>query len=378
MGANFFRILVILALLFHAQSLISVPIPTKKINVKGVRGGCSGRESIDWFPEWLKSNDQKLLRDANGKVADVVVAADGTGKFTSISDAIRAAPDYNIKTFVIHVKKGVYKEYVEIGTEKSNIMLIGDGIDATVVSGNRNRVDGWETHQSATFSVKGQGFIARDITFENTAGPEKQQAVAFMSESDRTVMYRCAFRGYQDTLYASKQRQFYRECKIKGTIDFIFGDGAVVFQACDILARQALPGQQNTITAQGRKIVNYASGFSLHLCNISVEPGVTTRTYLGRPWKEYSRTIIMKSYISGAIQPEGWLPWNKSAFALDTLYYGEYMNNGPGAKLGGRVKWPGYHVITSPVQANVFTVAKFIDGDTWLPSTGVKYMGGLG
>ncbi|KAL3825502.1 hypothetical protein ACJIZ3_021531 [Penstemon smallii] len=322
----------------------------KKSSVKNIRGCCSGRESIDRFLEWLKSHDQKLLRDANDTVADVVVAADGTGMFTSISDAIRPAPDYNIKIYIIYVKKGVYKE---------------DGIDATVVSGNRNYVDGWTTYRSATFS--------RDITIENTAGPTKQQVVAFMSESERTVIYRCAFRGYQDTLYARDQRQFFRECKIMGTVDFIFGDGTVVFQACEVLARQALPGQLNTITAQGRKyltaedILLYLPTF--HLCNISVEPGVTTMTYLGHLSKEYSRTIIMKSYISGAIQPEGWLPWNASAFALDTMYYGEYMNNGPGAKLGGRVTWPGYHGITNPVQANALTVAKFIDGDTWLSST---------
>ncbi|KAK4487577.1 hypothetical protein RD792_005773 [Penstemon davidsonii] len=315
-------------------------------------------------------------------VTDVVVVADGTGKSTSISNALRAAPDYSTKIYIIYVKKGVYKEYVNIGKEKSNIMLIGDGIDAMVVSDNRNYVDGWTT-QEHYVTVKGQGFIARDITFENTTGLEKQQAVAFMSESDRTILHRCAFKGYQDTLYARDQRQFYRECKITGTVDFIFGDGTVLFQACDILARQALPGDGIDATIVSANC-NYVDGRTTYRSGTFYVKGqglivrdITIENTAG-PAKQQVVAFMSESDAHGAIQPEGWLPWNKSDFALDTLYYGEYMNNGPGVKLGGRVKWPDYHVITNPVQASVFTVAKFIDGDTWLHSTGVKYMGALG
>lgn len=114
-------------------------------------------------------------------------------------------------------------------------------------------------------AVSGRGFLARDITFQNTAGPEKHQAVALRSDSDLSVFYRCAMRGYQDTLYTHTMRQFYRECTITGTVDFIFGDGTVVFQNCQILARRGLPNQKNTITAQGRKDVNQPSGTLLFL-----------------------------------------------------------------------------------------------------------------
>ncbi|KAK6126695.1 hypothetical protein DH2020_039564 [Rehmannia glutinosa] len=276
----------------------------------GGGGGRSGdRKLIDnghQFPDWLKSRDRNLLQAANGAMADAVVAADGTGNFTTIKDAIVAAPEYSKKRYVIYIKRGVYKEYVEISKKKWNIMMIGDGVNVTVISGNRNFIDGWTTYRSATFAVKGQGFVARDITFENTAGPEKHQAVAFRSDSDLSVLYRCAIIGYQDTLYAHSQRQFYRECRITGTVDFIFGDGTVVFQNCQIQARKGLPNQKNTITAQGRKEPVENTGFSIQFCNISVEADVlnTTQTYLGRPWKLYSRTIIMQSYISNAIRPE--------------------------------------------------------------------------
>ncbi|XP_022888209.1 pectinesterase/pectinesterase inhibitor PPE8B-like [Olea europaea var. sylvestris] len=357
--------------------------PPKGAHSCGNGGQSGGRKLLtnDQFPYWLKSRDRKLLQATYNVTPHVVVAADGTGNFTSVMDAVSSAPDHSTQRYVIYIKKGVYIENVNVTKNKWNIMMVGDGVNVTVISGSRNYVDGWTTYRTATFAVKGKGFIARDITFENTAGPEKHQAVAFLSDSDLSVMYRCGMRGYQDTLYAHSMRQFYRECQITGTVDFMFGDGAAVFQNCQILARKGLPNQKNTITAQGRKESTENTGFVLHFCNISVEPEVlaslnSTHTYLGRPWKQYSRTVIMKSYISNAIRPEGWLEWNET-FAFDTLYYGEYMNSGPGAGLASRVKWPGYHTINDSTQATTFTVSQFIGGNTWLPSTGVKYTGGL-
>ncbi|XAR67229.1 Pectinesterase [Bertholletia excelsa] len=343
------------------------------------------KENEKNFPDWLKPSDRKLLQQVNGVSADAVVAADGTGNFTEIMDAISAAPDYSSRRYVIYVKKGLYAEYVEISKKKWNLIMVGDGMDVTVISGNRSFIDGWTTYRSATFAVKGQGFIARDMTFENTAGPEKHQAVAFRSDSDLSVLFRCGVRGYQDTLYAHSMRQFYRECQITGTVDFIFGDGTVVFQNCKILARKGLPNQKNTITAQGRKDPTEPTGFSFQFSNISAEPDLLANslnsstgnpTYLGRPWKLFSRTVFMQSYMSNAVRHEGWLEWNGD-FALNNLFYGEYMNYGPGAGLGSRVRWAGFHAINDSAQANNFTVAEFILGNSWLPSTGVKYTAGL-
>ncbi|KAB1209684.1 Pectinesterase/pectinesterase inhibitor PPE8B [Morella rubra] len=337
--------------------------------------------SKDQFPSWVKSEDRKLL-EANGIGVDAIVAADGSGNFAKVTDAVLAAPDYSMRRYVIYIKRGVYREYVEIKKKKWNLMMIGDGMNATVISGNRSFVDGWTTFHTATFAVSGRGFIARDITFENTAGPEKHQAVALRSDSDLSVFFRCGILGYQDTLYTHTMRQFYRECRISGTVDFIFGDGSVVFQNCQILAKKGLPNQKNTVTAQGRKDPNQPTGFSIQFCNISADSDVaaslnSTATYLGRPWKPYSRTVIMQSYMSNVIRSEGWLEWNGSLH-LDSLFYGEYMNYGPGAGLGSRVKWPGYHLFNNSSEANNFTVAQFIEGNLWLPSTGVRYTAGLG
>lgn len=235
----------------------------------------------------------------------------------------------------------------------------------------------FHTYTAAT----GTGFIARDITFENYAGPAKHQAVALRVGADHAVIYRCNIIGYQDSLYVHSQRQFFRECDIYGTVDFIFGNAAVVLQNCSIYARKPMDQQKNTITAQNRKDPNQNTGISIHNCRILATPDLEAvksniTTYLGRPWKMYSRTVYMISYMGDHIHPNGWLEWNDT-FALDTLYYGEYMNYGPGAGVGLRVKWSGYRVITSAIEAAKFTVGKFIYGSSWLPSTGVAFVAGL-
>ncbi|KAK7354545.1 hypothetical protein VNO80_20010 [Phaseolus coccineus] len=331
----------------------------------------------DKVPSWVEPLLQrKTMR------ADAVVAGDGSGDFTRVMDAVNAAPEYSMRHFVIHIKKGLYTEKVEIKKNKWNLVMIGEGMDATVISGNLSRTENLTTFRTATFAVNGRGFIATDISFKNTAGPERNQAVALRSDSDLSVFHRCGIFGYQDSLYAHSLRQFYRECKISGTVDFIFGHASAVFQNCTILVKKGLPGQKNTITAQGETCPSQSSGFSIQFSNISADydllPSVnSTSTYLGRPWKKYSRAVFMQSYMSEVLRPEGWLEWNGSLY-LDTLYFGEYKNYGPGARVDKRVKWAGYHVINDSSQAYNFTVANLILGDLWLPSTGVTYTPGFG
>ena len=225
-----------------------------------------------------------------------------------------------------------------------------------------------------------QGFVAVNITFRNTAGAAKHQAVALRSGADMSTFYSCSFEGYQDTLYTHSLRQFYRECDIYGTVDFIFGNGAVVLQNCNIYPRLPLSGQFNPITAQGRTDPNQNTGISIQNATIKpaddLAPKVgTVQTYLGRPWKEYSRTVYMQSFMDSFINPSGWREWDGD-FALNTLYYAEYDNRGPGSSTANRVTWPGYHVIGATDAAN-FTVSNFVSGDDWIPQTGVPYMSGL-
>ncbi|KAJ0079815.1 hypothetical protein Patl1_22338 [Pistacia atlantica] len=330
--------------------------------------------STSKFPKWMTDGDQELMHKSPvGMHVDAVVALDGTGHYRTISEAIYAAPGYSKRRYIIYVKKGVYNENIDMKKKKTNIMLVGDGIGATVVTGNRNFMQGWTTFRTATVAVSGRGFIARDMTFRNTAGPQHHQAVALRVDSDQSAFFRCSMEGYQDTLYAHSLRQFYRECDIYGTIDFIFGNGAAVLQNCKIYSRVPLPLQKVTITAHGRKNPNQNTGFSIQDSYILA----SQPTYLGRPWKPFSRTVFINTYMGALVQPRGWLEWYGN-FALNTLWYGEYRNYGPGASLSGRVKWPGYHIIKDARTANYFTASRFIDGMSWLPATGIKFKANLG
>ncbi|KAJ1417152.1 Pectinesterase, catalytic [Sesbania bispinosa] len=332
------------------------------------------QQSLDLeFPEWMTEGDQELLKSKpRGIRADAVVALDGSGHYRTITDAVNAAPSHSIRRYIIYVKKGLYKENVDMKKKMTNIMLVGDGIGQTIITSNRNFMQGWTTFRTATLAVSGKGFIARDMTFRNTAGPVNHQAVALRVDSDQSAFYRCSVEGHQDTLYAHSLRQFYRECEIYGTIDFIFGNGAAVLQNCKIYTRVPLPLQKVTITAQGRKSPHQSTGFTIQDSYVLA----TQPTYLGRPWKQYSRTVYINTYMSAMVQPRGWLEWLGN-FALDTLWYGEYRNYGPGSSLAGRVKWPGYHIMKDAGTASFFTVQRFINGDSWLPGTGVKFTSGL-
>ncbi|XAR72212.1 Pectinesterase [Bertholletia excelsa] len=330
------------------------------------------------FPAWMSARERKLLRSPELK-ADIVVAQDGSGNFKTISEAVAKLSRGKSKRFVVHVKSGVYKENVVI--KASNLMMIGDGIGATVVTSDRNAEGGSTTFRSATFGVSGDGFIARDMTFQNTAGPQSHQAVALRSGSDHSVFYRCSFVGYQDTLYTYTKRQFYRDCDIYGTIDFIFGNAAVIFQNCNIYVRKPMSSQKNSVTAQGRTDPNQNTGIVVHNSRVTAASDLkpiqgSFQTYLGRPWKKYSRAVFMKSTLDSLIDPAGWEPWSGSS-APSTVYYGEYMNTGAGAGTRGRVKWPGFHVITSPTEAGRFTVENFLAGGLWIDAAGVPSTKGL-
>ncbi|KAK4484359.1 hypothetical protein RD792_006936 [Penstemon davidsonii] len=334
------------------------------------------------LPSWITPMDRKLLQsNVNAIDANITVAKDGSGSYQTVAEAIAAVPDKSKKRYVVYVKKGTYKENVQVGKSKKNVMIIGDGMDSTIITGDLNVVDGSTTFNSATLAAVGEGFMLQDICIQNTAGPEKHQAVALRVGADKSVINRCKIDAYQDTLYTHSLRQFYRDSNITGTVDYIFGNAAVVFQKCNLIPRKPMKGQKNMVTAQGRTDPNQNTGTSIQDCEIraseDLEPVKSSfPTYLGRPWKEYSRTVVMESEIGDIIDPAGWAEWSGD-FALDTLYYGEYMNMGPGAGTSKRVNWTGFHVITDPNEAMKFTVKELIQGEEWLGSSGVAFTEGL-
>ncbi|XP_023761984.1 pectinesterase [Lactuca sativa] len=371
----------------HAEKLCSISLAmiknmtdTDMANQVEINGRKLKEEEDDEWPEWLSIGDRKLLQ-LGTVTPNVTVAANGSGNFTTISAAVAAAPASSATRYVIRIAAGVYRENVNIPSNKRNLMFLGSGRTSTIITGSRSVAGGSTTFNSATVAAVGAGFLARDITFQNTAGPSGNQAVALRVGSDLSAFYLCDMIAYQDTLYVHSNRQFYINCFIAGTVDFIFGNAAAVFQNCDIHARRPNPNQRNMVTAQGRSDPNQNTGIVIQKSRIGATSDLlpvqgSFPTYLGRPWREYSRTVVMQSTISNVINPAGWFPWNGD-FALNTLYYGEYQNTGAGAATANRVTWRGYRVIRDATEAGGFTAGNFIDGGSWLRATGFPFSLGL-
>ncbi|RYQ89489.1 hypothetical protein Ahy_B09g096102 isoform D [Arachis hypogaea] len=340
------------------------------------------------LPTWLSASDRDLLAEVDVHLAKRhLLAKDGSGRFRTIKEAIDSYPPGFKGRYVIYVKAGLYNEYIIIPKHAVNILMYGDGPTRTIVTGRKNFVEGVKTMHTATFANTADGFIAKAMRFENTAGPKGHQAVALRNQGDKSAFFQCHIFGNQDTLYVQTNRQFYRDCEISGTIDFIFGTSPALIQNSKIILRKPDDKQFNTVTADGTTQPNMPTGIVLQNCEIVPEPALfparfTTKSYLGRPWKPYSKTLIMESMISDAIHPEGWFPWAGTVH-LDTLWYAEYANTGPGANVQGRIKWKGYHGLISRNEAARFTAAEFLRGgptsaaEPWLSATGIPFTVGF-
>nr|DAD32969.1 TPA_asm: hypothetical protein HUJ06_011820 [Nelumbo nucifera] len=357
----------------------------KALNIRFDTNINSRRRLLDaqGYPTWFTLKDRKLLAlQGNGQLTpNAVVAKDGSGQYKTIAEAIAACPKNSVSRYVIYVKAGTYDEYIIVTKGQNNIFMYGDGPTSTIVTGKKSNAAGISTFQTASFSVIADGFIAKSMGFENTAGPQGHQAVALRVQGDKAAFFNCKMDGYQDTLYVQAKRQFYQNCVVSGTIDFIFGNAKAVMQDCQIIVRRPMDNQQNTVTAQGKMFQNEETGIVIQNCNIVPDQQLSVDklkipSFLGRPWKKYATTIIMESAIGDFIRPEGWMPWSGN-FALDTLFYAEYNNRGPGANTAQRVKWKGFKVITDRNEALRFTAGPFILGNEWLKDTGAPFILGL-
>ena len=298
----------------------------------------------------------------------LVVAQDGSGNFTTLQAAINAVPDYRKKRTNIFVKNGIYNEKLILPASKQLVSLIGESVDKTIITygdwAQKKSIFGDEigTSGSATFYVYGHDFYAENITFKNSAGPVGQAVAAHVS-ADRSVFFNCRFLGFQDTLftYADNSRQYYKNCYIEGTTDFIFGWSTAVFDECVIHSLK-----ESYITAAST-LQNTKYGYLFYKCKLTAEPTVKTM-YLGRPWRNYAKTVFRECELGAHIRPEGWHNWNKPV-AEKTSFYAEYSNYGQGADVSQRVKWS--HQLTKK-QAAEWTVENVLKGDDgWNPTEGV-------
>lgn len=315
------------------------------------------------YPRWREKHG--LTADSPPH-ADAVVAADGSGQYTSLQEAISRAPmrtGINDPRWVILVKAGTYKERIHVQRERGNILVRGEDAATTVITFDLNaNLPGPDdkpigTFRTPTVWIDGDGMIWENITLANSAGPVGQ-ALALSADADRLVFRNCRFLGWQDTILVKRGRHYFVDCYIEGHVDFIFGAATAFFERCHIHCLR-----DGYITAASTP-EGESHGFVFSGGKITGAEGV--KTYLGRPWRNFARTVFLRIEMSAVVRAEGWHNWNKPE-AERTTYYAEHGSSGPGANTSERVKWA--KPLTAD-QAAALTPGTVLAGpDGWDPVT---------
>jgi pectinesterase len=265
---------------------------------------------------------------------DLTVAKDGTGDYRYIQDAIDAIRVYLPKPITVRIKKGIYKEKIVVPSTLTNVIFVGENPDSTVISYDDYSGKGkMETFDSYTVKVMGNDITFKNITIENTAG-RVGQAVALHVEGDRCVFENCRLLGNQDTLFASGEnaRQYFINCYIEGTVDFIFGSATALFDRCQIHSK--VTGTYITAASTPKWVVY---GYVFKNCQLTAAVGVE-KVYLGRPWRDYAKTVFINCEMGNHIIEAGWHNWNRPE-TEKTTYFAEYQCSGVGFKPKSRAAW---------------------------------------
>jgi pectinesterase len=281
---------------------------------------------------------------------DIVVAQDGSGTCTTMQEAFNAVPDNSGRRTVIFVKNGTYREKLVLRATKKNVTLIGESADSVILTyddhtGKVVNGDSINTWTSWSTLIEGDGFVAENVTFANSAG-RVGQAVALEVRSDRVWLKKCRLIGNQDTFFANSDgRIFVEECYIEGTTDFIFGKAVAFFERCLIHSMK-----KSHVTAASTPEGN-RFGYVFHSCVLTGDSGLQGVT-LGRPWRPFARVVYLECTIGSHIDPAGWNNW-RNPENEKTAYYAEYKSGGPGGVASDRVAWS--HQLTDD-EAAIYTI----------------------
>lgn len=289
---------------------------------------------LNRYPKWKKDNDSKVVKKPKNPFK-VVVAKDGSGDYVSIQEAINGAKSFPYDKITIFIKNGVYYEKVKIHEWNPNISLIGESKKNTIITYddyfNKLGLGRNSTFYTYTLLVEANNVILKNLTIENSSG-EVGQAVALSVFSDEVAVVNCKILGNQDTLYASgKGKQYYKDCYIEGTTDFIFGSATAFFENCQIHSKK-----DSYITAASTP-KDSLFGYIFKNCKLTANQNVS-EVYLGRPWRIYAQTVFINCDLGKHILPIGWHNWKKPA-AEKTAFYAEYNNKGEGFQPEERVQW---------------------------------------
>jgi pectinesterase len=290
----------------------------------------------------------------------ITVAADGSGEFTSVQEAVNSIRAYMSDTTYMFIRNGTYHEKIVIPSWVTNLYMKGESAERTVITWNDHaRIRNMGTFRTYTVWVLGSGFTAEEITFENNA-EQLGQAVAVHVDADRVVFRRCRFLGNQDTLLTANQesRQYYEECYIEGTTDFIFGPATAWFERCHIHSKK------NSYVTAASTVEDHGYGYIFNRCRLTAADSIT-QVYLGRPWRPFAATVFIRCDLGEHIRPEGWHNWDNPDNEK-TARYAEYRSSGPGANPQSRVAWSRQ---LSRKEVRGYTVERvFARHDGWRPA----------
>ena len=253
---------------------------------------------------------------------DIVVDQTGHGDYMKVQDAINAVPNYSHdKITTILIKAGTYKEAIDIPHTKFRMKIMGQGADKTILTYDRYAEQLWPdndfkvgTSGSASIYIHSSYVTFEDITFENTAGEGKEigQAVAVFTDGDFLFFHRCRFIGNQDTLYTygrfgkegGIKRNYFLDCYIEGTTDFIFGPSIAYFENCQ------LHSKKNSYVTAASTLPGQKYGYVFKNCRLTAAPGID-KCYLGRPWGAYAKTVFIGCELGPHIVADGWHDWEE-------------------------------------------------------------------
>lgn len=291
----------------------------------------------------------------------LVVAADGSGQYKTVQAAVDAVPGQSATPTVIFIKKGTYREKLVVSALKVRIRLVGEDRDQTILTyDDHSGANGINTFTSYSVLVQANDFTAENLTFSNTAGRTAGQAVALHVEGDQCQFRNCRIVGDQDTLYLANDhnRQYFRDCYIEGTTDFIFGNATAVFDRCTVQSKK------NSYITAASTGATQPYGFVFLDCKLLADTALAKKVYLGRPWRANAKVVYLRCELGGHIAPEGWANWNKTE-NYKTAYYAEYRSAGPGANPKARVEWA--HQLTAK-EAKLYMLKKiFAAQEPWKP-----------
>lgn len=328
--------------------------------------------------------------------------------FPSISEALASlgeedetsafpAPIPSLPPVILHIGPGIYREKITVS--RPNVTFLGEGKakeDVKIIFGDYGREilsDGIKrgTFRTATVRIAASDFTAKHITFANDAGYGYKvgQALALYLDADRSYFEDCALYGSQDTLFTAPLplkevepggfrgpaenkprilgRHCFHSCFLQGDVDFLFGGGICLFEQCTIFSKfpEGKEATENYTPGQPVGYITAAStpegerfGYVLKDCKLESDCPAGT-VFLGRPWREFAKTVYLNCEMGAHIHPAGWMDWGKPH---GHFFYAEYASYGPGANPKARADFS--HQL-SDEDAKEYTTENILQG--WMP-----------